>query len=312
MAILGEGAKALGAVDITSELIMAALDGSAVVHELGAVGVGVFHRIVVEVLVHVRLALPVLGEVLTPSGLCHDRPGPFIERTHHVERIAAGVFRIAHGSGLHPAAFVDVVNVVIVEATATGPDEAVEAADLPADFLKVLVLIPEFLRDGPRGRHRTVHTVAAHEHHIAHGAFLNFVGHCAARAAVPAHEAHAHLEVLLLGHLVDLKDLLGAIAIGGHGFFHEHIHTPLHSVFVEHPAEGRRRGEDGHIALVEIADGFLVGLKANVGALGQTVFAGLAEIHLLLMLFGKAVEAALEFVLKNIRGSHKFGGAVSG
>ena len=79
MPILGEGAKALGAVDITSELIMAALDGAAVVHELGAVGVGVFHRIVVEVLVHVRLALPVLGEVLTPGGLCHDRPCPFIK-----------------------------------------------------------------------------------------------------------------------------------------------------------------------------------------------------------------------------------------
>ena len=129
---------------------------------------------------------------------------------------------------------------------------------------------------------------------------------------MPAHEAHAHLEVLLLGHLVDLKDLLGAIAIGGHGFFHEHIHASLHGIFVEHPAKGRRRGEDGHIALVEIADGFLVGLKANVGALGQTVFAGLAEIHLLLMLFGKAVEAALEFILKNIRGSHELGRAVSG
>ena len=28
--------------------------------------------------------------------------------------------------------------------------------------------------------------------------------------------------------------------------------------------------------------------------------------------FGKAIEAALEFVLKNIRGSHELGGAVSG
>ena len=131
-------------MDVTGKLIVTALDGAAVVHELGAVGVGVFNRVVVEVLIHVRLALTVLSEVLAAGGLRHDRPGPFIEGPHHVERIATGVFRIAHGSGFHPATFVDVVNIVIVKATATGPDEAVEAADLPADFLKVLVLIPEF------------------------------------------------------------------------------------------------------------------------------------------------------------------------
>ena len=157
-----------------------------------------------------------------------------------------------------------------------------------------------------------MHAVAAHEHHITHGAFLNFIGHRTARTAVTAHEAYAHFQVFLLGHLVDLKDLLGAIAVGGHRFFHEHIHASLHGVFIEHPTERRRCGEDGYIAFVEIADGFLVGLKADVGTLGQPVLSSLAEIDLLLMLFGKAVEAALEFILKNICGGHELGGAVSG
>ena len=51
-------------MNVTGKLIVAALDGSAVVHKLGAVGIGVFHRVVVEVLIHVRLALTVLGIVL--------------------------------------------------------------------------------------------------------------------------------------------------------------------------------------------------------------------------------------------------------
>ena len=100
---------------------------------------GVFHRVGIEVLVHVRAAVGGGFIMTSAKGLAFHRP-----------------------IVLHPAEMIDVVDVEIGETSAAGPEERVEALDLPHQ----LAGLPRPL--GGKGRaHRTVHAVSAHEHKIA-------------------------------------------------------------------------------------------------------------------------------------------------
>ena len=94
--------RALGAVGVAGELVVAAGHGAAFRNSLRAVGEGVLDRVGVEVLIDVVAAV-----VPAAAGLGLDRPGV-----------------------LHPAALVDVVDEEVAEAAAAGPQEAVEPLDL--------------------------------------------------------------------------------------------------------------------------------------------------------------------------------------
>ena len=94
--------RALGAVGVAGELLVAAVDVPPLEEQLGAVGEGVFDRVGVEVLVDVVAAVAAGARALG-----RDRPGV-----------------------LHPAALVDVVDQEVAEAAAAGPEEPVEPLDL--------------------------------------------------------------------------------------------------------------------------------------------------------------------------------------
>src|SRR5687767_8334048 len=86
----------------------------------------------------------------------------------------------------HPAEMVDVVDVEVAVATAAGPKEAVEAADLPHEFAAFTIPF-----GGEGGTDRAVHAVTAHEHDIAEGAILDEFVELLKVAAVTGHETDA-------------------------------------------------------------------------------------------------------------------------
>src|ERR1051326_8431954 len=86
--------------------IVASRHAASVHVELGAVGEGVFHRVIVEVLVHGSAAI-----MPGADGLGLDWPGI-----------------------LHPAQMVDVMNVKVAEAPAARPNKAMEPLNLPEQF----------------------------------------------------------------------------------------------------------------------------------------------------------------------------------
>ena len=108
----GDDRRALGAVGVAGELLVAAGDVPAFEEQLGAVGEGVLDRVGVEVLVDVVAAV-----VPAAGALGLDRPGV-----------------------LHPAALVDVVDQEVAVAAAAGPEEAVELADLVQQLADVVGL----------------------------------------------------------------------------------------------------------------------------------------------------------------------------
>src|SRR5215471_18273833 len=87
--------------------LLASGDGAPVEKEFGAVGIGIFHRVCVEVLVDIHDAFGT-GAVLT----------------------AAQGLRLYGPLVLHPPQLIDQVDVEVVEAAAAGPDETVEALHL--------------------------------------------------------------------------------------------------------------------------------------------------------------------------------------
>ena len=158
-------------------------------YELGAVGEDVFDRVGVEVLVHVGCAVGTWSVMASAQGLGLDRPGV-----------------------LHPAEVVDVVDVEVAEAAAAGPEEAVEALDLPEQFAGLAGPL------GGEGRaERPVHAVAAHQDDVADLAVLNALVQFLQRPAVAGHQAHADLQVLARGLLASLsiRRLVGPSTVTG-------------------------------------------------------------------------------------------------
>ncbi len=92
---------------VAGEFLLAVRDIASLQEKLSAVGEGVFHRVVVEVLVDL-----VAAEMPAARGLGGNR-----------ERV------------LHPAAFIDVVDQEIAVTAAAGPKEGMEAFDLPKQLI---------------------------------------------------------------------------------------------------------------------------------------------------------------------------------
>ena len=96
-----------GAVQVARIDLLASRDGPPVEIKLRAVGIRVFHRIGIEILIHVRDSFGALAVMAAAQRLGLDRPLVF-----------------------HPSQMIDDVDIKVVEAAAAGPDEAVEALHL--------------------------------------------------------------------------------------------------------------------------------------------------------------------------------------
>src|SRR6266705_2374871 len=114
---------AFAAVRVAGVNVVATVDAASIHHELASVGERVFHRVVVEVLVHRIAAVMAAAQRL---GL--DRPGV-----------------------LRPAEMINMVDVKVAEAPTARPQEAVEALNLPEQFRR---FAPPFFRQ--RRTHRSM------------------------------------------------------------------------------------------------------------------------------------------------------------
>ena len=95
-------------------------------------------------------------------------------------------------------------------------------------------------------------------------AVLDAVEQLAAGLAVAAHQADADLEVLLLGLFAQGEHLARASGPSTRDrLFHEDVEALLDGVGEVHPAEGRRRGEDHHVARLQAVHRLLVAVEAD-------------------------------------------------
>ena len=95
---------------------------------------------------------------------------------------------------------------------------------------------------------------------------VDAVEQLAADGAVPAHQADADLEALLLGLLAELEHLPRAGAVHGDRLLHEDVQPLGDGVGEVDPAEGRRGGEDDHVAGLEAVHRLLVAVEADEAA----------------------------------------------
>ena len=136
--------------------------------KLRAVGIRVFHRIRIEILVHVGDAFGTQLVMAAAQRLGLDRPLVF-----------------------HPSEMIDDVDIKVVEAAAAGPDEAVEA-------LHLVEQVADAGRFGKRGEISAgpMHPVTPLENDLADLAVMDALGQFLERPAVTRHQSHADLEVL--------------------------------------------------------------------------------------------------------------------
>ena len=116
---------------------------------------------------------------------------------------------------------------------------------------------------------------------------------------MPPHQSDAHLEVLLDRLFSQLQHAACRGAIDRDGFFHEDVDALFDGVREMHPAEGRRRGEDRHIARPQTIDGPAVAVKADELAV-------LGHVDLRLHGLFQMPVAGRQPVLEHVRHGHQF------
>ena len=84
---------------------------------------------------------------------------------------------------------------------------------------------------------------------------------------MPAHEAHAGLQILLHRLFGQLDHLPGGRAVNADGLLHEDVQALFDGVFEMHPPEGDRRGEDHDVSRLQAIHRLSVGFKAEEAAL---------------------------------------------
>src|SRR5207247_3788138 len=124
---------------VAVHLVVTTCHGAPVEKELGPVCVGVLDRVVVEVLVDVLASV-----MASAAGLGFDRPGTF-----------------------HPGTLVDLMNVKVAVTTAAGPEETMEASDLPVKLGHRRPARVRSFRAGESRGHWTVHSIGAQSDEIA-------------------------------------------------------------------------------------------------------------------------------------------------
>lgn len=267
-----DGTEALAAVSVAGELVLATCHRTTIEEHVAAVSKRVFDGVVVEVLVD-----HVATEVTATGGLCLDGP-----------------------SVLHPAAFVDVVDVEVAVQTARSPHEAVEALDLVHQFADAVRLL---WREGRADR--AVHTISTQRDDVTDFAVLDTVEQFATSIAVTAHQTDGDLEVFLDGLFAQGQHLASARTVDGDGLFHERVDSLFNRIGELHPAESRRGCEDHHVARAETVHGLLVTFEANELAVVWNVD-GVWELAL------EALVAGLQTVIKHVSHSDELDGAALG
>ena len=230
MARSADDCCALGAEHDARHVVAAADDGASVEEVRRAVVEGVLDRVGVEVLVDEVLAVVTAAERLS----LHR---PLI---------------------LHPADFVDLVDVEIAEQPAARPQEAVEVLDLEFELILSFGLP---LREA--SRHGPVHPVSSHADEVADLAVLNSLVELLPTAAVANHQTDGALQILLIGLLGQFEHLLARRAVGHHRLFHEDVQALVDGVLVMNPAECQRRREDRDVARLQRVHRILVGVEAD-------------------------------------------------
>ncbi len=271
----GDDGAAFAAVQAAGVDFAATGHATAIKQEGGAVLVGVFHGVDIEILVDERLAVRAGLEMAAAEGHGFDGPGVF-----------------------HPALVVDDVDVEIAEVAAASPEEAVEALDLVHHFADA-----RGFHERVEEAHRAVDAVAALEDDVAQFAVMEAFGQFLHAAVVARHEAHAYFEVFLFGGGGQFQQAPGGRAIHGHGFFHEHVQALFDGVLEMHPAEAGRGGEDGDIARAQAIHRLFVGVKADEAAI-------LGHVHLVAAVFLDLFVAVVQPIGEDVRHGHQFDGAL--
>ena len=260
IAVLGNDRHAFAAVGIRGINGNAAVVAPAIHDELGAVGEGVFNRVVVEVLVHVIAAIMAAAQRL---GL--DRPGV-----------------------LHPAEMIDVVDVKVAVAPAAGPEEAVEVLNLPEQFTR---FARPFFRE--RRSDRSVHSIAAQQYEVADFAVLDALMQFLERPAVAGHQSHAYFQVLRCRLLGEREHPAGGRTIRRQRLFHEDVEPLLNGVSKMHPTKRQWRRKDRNVAGLQTVHRLPVCVEANELAV-------CGHIHLAGAVSAQSVITGLEAVIEDV------------
>ena len=125
-----------------------------------------------------------------------------------------------------------------------------------------------------------------------------------ARVAVAAHQADADLEALLLRLLAQGHHPAGRRPIDGDRLLHEGIDSLLDGVGEVHPAEGRRGGQDHHVARLEAVHGLLVAVEADELAI-------LGHVDLVAVGLLQLVVAVVEPILEHVGHGHELDRALA-
>ena len=220
----------LRALPIDAEVLPAVVHQPALVEELHAVVKRVFHGVDVEVLVgDLPLVMP------APHGVGRHRPAP-----------------------LHHADLVDVVNAVVAEHAAAGPEKVVKTPDLPEQLAHPFGTGVEVEVVG-----RRMAAVAAERDQVAGLAGPHPLDELAATVAVPAHQPHRDLQPLGIGPGGEFDDPPRARPVHRDRLLHEHVHALLDRGGEVGRAEGRRRGQDHNSSGRQRIDGLTVGVEAE-------------------------------------------------
>ena len=149
-------------------------------------------------------------------------------------------------------------------------------------------------RIGEGGRGRAGHTVSAHHVDVADLAVADAAFQFLAGIAVPAHQADADLEVVPGRFLAERQHPPRAGAVDRDRLLHEDVQPFLDGVGELHPAEGRRGGEDHHVAFAERVHRSAIAVEADEAT-------GFGHLDLVAKLVLQAVEAIGQPGLKDVR-----------
>ena len=194
----------------------------------------------------------------------------------------------------HPTEMINVVDVKVAETPAAGPEEAVEALNLPKQFTR---FAGPFLRE--RRAHRSMHPIAAQHNEVADFAVLDALKKFLQRPAVTRHQADGHLEVFLLRFLSELEHPARGRAIHGDGLFHKHVQALPDGVSEVDPTKRRRRRENDNVARLQAVHRLLVGVETDELAI-------LRDIDLIFAVPLHLVVTSLEPVIEHIGHGDQF------
>ena len=214
--------RAFGAVSVTGKFSGSTNHSPAFEEQLRTIGERVFDTVDVEVLVNVFTA--VMASSIT---LGFNWP----------DVLVFGV--------LHPAAFINVVDQEIAIATAAGPQECVEVADLVFQLILIGWLRPHKSRSC-----RARDSIGSQGDDFAQIAVLDPFGEFTAICTVATHQSDTDLQIFLQGFFVKGQHLASAGAVNGDGLFHEDVQAFFDGILEMDPAKSRWSCQDDNVTFL--------------------------------------------------------------